>query len=299
MSKQSWEYCRIAELIDVPTAAIKAVLIFLGLHANDNGVSFYGYEVMGERLKLSRSSVWRSIKYLSQLGILSWEKGTGGVGYKQTNQYQLDLESMKHLLINQGLYDVHSLKRILPIDKSSSFTGKLDEDSVMTEIVAGAGFTVKLDNQDLVSEGNSITGVECHTETIRVSPCNTSTQGVLPLNQYTVKSSTQDASAISSLGLFINSPYEVLRHDNHDEAVQTASKVFAAPVSPNESYFKSIDEVPCDQSKSNCKPELHLLMAEATANEQGGNCKWHPEQVQIEEGATANERGATANLICV
>lgn len=112
--KLSWQYLFFARRIQTGPRhyAAKLVLIHLGDAANNQGQSWHGYSAIGKLCNnMTASAVRSALLFLrDELGILTWKSGTGGFNKKDTNTYTLNLEAMKAVVANQGVFDAETGK---------------------------------------------------------------------------------------------------------------------------------------------------------------------------------------------
>jgi hypothetical protein len=134
--KPSRQYHMLAQKIQARPRhhADKVVLEFLGSVANDNGESCHGYKSIMKNTGIRREeTVVAALKYWSALKgktVVGWETGKGG-GREGTNKYKLNLDAMKALVKEQGLFDPetgkaldHKIKKIgekLPLVSGSRY----------------------------------------------------------------------------------------------------------------------------------------------------------------------------------
>lgn len=122
--KPSWQYLFFARRIQTGPRhyAAKLVLLHLADTANDSGTSWHGYKSISAFSNgLSTNAIHEALCYLrDNLGILSWTRGSGGFNKKDTNHYALDLEAMKAVVAEQGVFDAETGKMLYPDDSVDS-----------------------------------------------------------------------------------------------------------------------------------------------------------------------------------
>lgn len=125
--KPSWIYHDLAWKIKVKTPATKLVLTLLGKCANDFGKSYMSYEYIMLCCDIdSRSTVSNAIKQLRLMGVVIWKKGGKRGIAKDANEYKLDMNAMKRIVVSQGRFEVSGGRR-----KSAEPSPILDEPSPM------------------------------------------------------------------------------------------------------------------------------------------------------------------------
>ena len=107
--KPSWQFLDCSLKLQVPPRheSKKLLLIFLAAKADNFGRSYHGYASICAHLGFgSKSTVSEALKYLrNDLGVLTWEHGSGGFEKKSTNRYQLNLDAMRDVIARQNVFD--------------------------------------------------------------------------------------------------------------------------------------------------------------------------------------------------
>jgi hypothetical protein len=98
--KPSWEYLDTARKIEFDTPATKAVLLHLGITANDEGKSWHSIPSIAFYCCTSQSSVYKCLAELKTLGLVTWKSGGG----RKTNHYYLSLKALRSLIKSQGYF---------------------------------------------------------------------------------------------------------------------------------------------------------------------------------------------------
>jgi hypothetical protein len=110
--KLSWQYHDLAQKIQTGPRqhSAKLLLVFLGSVANDKGKPWPGYKaIMRNKSIRKKDTPAAALAVWKTAGILSWESGQGG-GRDGTNKYRLNLDAMRALVNEQGLFDVETGK---------------------------------------------------------------------------------------------------------------------------------------------------------------------------------------------
>jgi hypothetical protein len=125
--KPSWLFLDLAFKIQVAPRhyAAKLVLLFLAKTANNSGRSYHGYRSISAHLQLGHSAIHTALCCLrDELGILTWQQGSGGFQKKDTNDYRLDLQAMTALVEAQGIFNAEG-----KLIRSATCTPQPEDDS--------------------------------------------------------------------------------------------------------------------------------------------------------------------------
>ena len=107
--KPSWLYEDLSWKIILPQhLAAMLAMRYLAKMANDSGRCYASQTTICAVCGgLSTSTIYESVRYLCELGILTWIRGHGNQYSKDnvSNTYQLHLMAMRRLVKEQGIYD--------------------------------------------------------------------------------------------------------------------------------------------------------------------------------------------------
>jgi hypothetical protein len=161
--KLSWQYLFFARRIQTGPRhyAAKLVLLHLADAADDNGRSWHGHKSISAFSNgLSRNAIYEALCFLrDNLKVLTWKTGSGGFNKKDTNTYTLDLEAMKSVIIEQGIFDPESGKLLRPDEDSHVISqGTTEAQSCnprQHSVVSSEGAVVSSEASVVSSEGVS------------------------------------------------------------------------------------------------------------------------------------------------
>jgi hypothetical protein len=156
--KASWLFLDLAFKIQVAPRhyAAKLVLLFLAKTANNSGKSYHGYRSISAHLQLGHSAIHTALCYLrDELGILTWQQGSGGFQKKNTNDYRLDLQAMTALVEAQGIFNAEG-----KLIRNATYTPQPADDSHFHSVEPTEAKSLPLSGISVVSTERAVVSTE-------------------------------------------------------------------------------------------------------------------------------------------